>query len=556
MDADGCPAGPAAAPDAAGDPPAAAGARDEPAAVAARDELERVLSDPATGPDALIDAADRYAALLTAAGQPGFACAWARYAGDVAAQEGGPADPRRVRCATTLAEALHADGRRAAAIRQYEAVVAALTARHGAGAAETAAAVERLAAVRANPPSGDAREPDSDVPGSGPAAGGPVPAVVPPASVVGEPRPDRTGPAPDGPWVGPVAGGAAATGADSRAAGSSTGSKPPPKPSPSRVADRGTDASGTGVSPRSAPAGGGWNGPDPAGVGAHGGPLREPGPPALAGRVEVDVAEPDSGGDARLYVPPGYPLPRRPGDAAPPPAAHTPAVPLAGPSGVGALPPGPRSPVAPVRRMTVDDAPDPYSGWRSGGSARLRTPLLYGGVALVAAALGAGAVHYLDRSPPPGSAVPTAGTPGAGASPVSGAPTGNAPAGTGAPSGRPGSGTPGAGGPGTGGPGAGSPNAGTAVPGAALPPPGGVRLVDRADSVLLTWSYPTGAQGPVLVAGGRRGGPSAPFGSLPPGATRYTVHGLRPGTGYCFTIAVVYATDAISPAAPVCTRRR
>ncbi|GGK39960.1 hypothetical protein GCM10010124_35790 [Pilimelia terevasa] len=315
----------------------------------ARVVLERLLAEASTPADALVEAADRYAHLLVSAGQPSFACAWARYAGELAAERGGPADPRRLRAAETLAAALHADGRHEAAARQYRAVVAAHLAADGPDAPRTRAAHARLAAVLAEAPAAD-----------------------------------------DAPFAG-------------------------------------------GFGPLAASAGAPVE-------------YRRPGP--------------------RLG---------RPG----------------------------------------------------------RAGVVYAAAALAAVGVGAAAWHLRpapDRPAPDsrapdsraaGSAAPTPTSAGAGAA-------------------------------GTAGAGAGETGAGRPAP----PPPSAVRLVDRADSILLTWSYPPGAQGPVLLTGGRRGQPPASLGVLSPGADRYVVHGLRPALAYCFTVAVVYSAEDIAAAPRACTTRR
>ncbi|MFE0590304.1 fibronectin type III domain-containing protein [Micromonospora echinospora] len=98
---------------------------------------------------------------------------------------------------------------------------------------------------------------------------------------------------------------------------------------------------------------------------------------------------------------------------------------------------------------------------------------------------------------------------------------------------------------------------GTAKPASAAPgaPPSGVTLRDNRDSVTLTWTYPAGAEGPVLVSGGRVGTDPRAFQELPAGATNYIVYGLDRGTDYCFTVAVVHSADTVGRAKPVCTKR-
>jgi hypothetical protein len=86
-------------------------------------------------------------------------------------------------------------------------------------------------------------------------------------------------------------------------------------------------------------------------------------------------------------------------------------------------------------------------------------------------------------------------------------------------------------------------------------PPAGVLLRDGWDSVTLSWEYPGGAEGPVLVAGGRTGEQQRAFQTLAPGTNSYTVYGLAERADYCFTVAVVYSTDTVARSAPVCTAR-
>ncbi|SCF29586.1 hypothetical protein GA0074695_5271 [Micromonospora viridifaciens] len=106
----------------------------------------------------------------------------------------------------------------------------------------------------------------------------------------------------------------------------------------------------------------------------------------------------------------------------------------------------------------------------------------------------------------------------------------------------------------TGGTSSATPNAAPAAsPGS---PPEQVRLTDRRDSILLRWTYPAGAEGPVVVAGGRAGQEQHTFLELPAGTDSYTAYGLDRSTDYCFTVALVWSTDTVARAAPVCTHRR
>ncbi|MDT4993273.1 MAG: hypothetical protein QOH97_3165, partial [Actinoplanes sp.] len=87
-------------------------------------------------------------------------------------------------------------------------------------------------------------------------------------------------------------------------------------------------------------------------------------------------------------------------------------------------------------------------------------------------------------------------------------------------------------------------------------PPGDVRLRDNHDSVSLDWNYPKGAEGPVLISGGRQGQERRAFQQLPAGTTDYVVYGLSNGQDYCFTVAVVYTVDRVAASPPVCTTRK
>ncbi|MFI7431471.1 tetratricopeptide repeat protein [Micromonospora sp. NPDC049836] len=100
--------------------------------------------------------------------------------------------------------------------------------------------------------------------------------------------------------------------------------------------------------------------------------------------------------------------------------------------------------------------------------------------------------------------------------------------------------------------GTGTPGAAPASPGS---PPGAVRLVDRRDSIQLSWTYPAGAEGPVVIAGGRSRDTQRTFQELPAGTDSYVAYGLSRNIDYCFTVAVVWSTDTVARAAPVCTRR-
>jgi hypothetical protein len=86
-------------------------------------------------------------------------------------------------------------------------------------------------------------------------------------------------------------------------------------------------------------------------------------------------------------------------------------------------------------------------------------------------------------------------------------------------------------------------------------PPTGVTLRDNRQSVTLSWTYPAGAEGPVVVAGGRSGQDPRAFQELPAGTSSFTIYGLNNSLDYCFTVAVVYSTDKIGRSKAVCTGR-
>jgi len=102
-----------------------------------------------------------------------------------------------------------------------------------------------------------------------------------------------------------------------------------------------------------------------------------------------------------------------------------------------------------------------------------------------------------------------------------------------------------------------APAAGATTPAAPADPgaPSDVKLRDNRDSVTLSWHYPKGSEGPVLISGGRAGQPQRAFQQLPSGTNNYVVYGLNDAQNYCFTIAVAYSTDHIANSSTVCTKR-
>ena len=85
--------------------------------------------------------------------------------------------------------------------------------------------------------------------------------------------------------------------------------------------------------------------------------------------------------------------------------------------------------------------------------------------------------------------------------------------------------------------------------------PTDVKLRDNRDSVTMSWVYPKGAEGPVVISGGRAGQERRVFQQLSAGSSDYIVYGLNEQLDYCFTVAVVYSTERVASSAPVCTAR-
>ncbi|GGQ55269.1 fibronectin type III domain-containing protein [Couchioplanes azureus] len=203
--------------------------------------------------------------------------------------------------------------------------------------------------------------------------------------------------------------------------------------------------------------------------------------------------------------------------------------------GVVALPADPRPFRRPVDRASapVPGAPVEERDLPAGRQPFVLATVLVAGVA-AAAAIVAVTLPRGDRAgtsaPPPASAAAT----GPATAPASGA---------GGPSGASGPGTA---------------SAAVSGPPAAVDPlaPIDVKLRDNRDSVSLTWRYPPGSEGPVLISGGRRGQEQRAFQQLPAGTTDYVVYGLNEQNDYCFTVAVVYTVDKVAASPAVCTARR
>ncbi len=101
------------------------------------------------------------------------------------------------------------------------------------------------------------------------------------------------------------------------------------------------------------------------------------------------------------------------------------------------------------------------------------------------------------------------------------------------------------------------------TPLASLPPaaqPSGpvtdLALTDNGDSLAVTWTYPSGANGPVIVSAAFAGEPMRAMQSLPAGAQTYTLPVQDKQRDYCVTVTVAYSSEKIVTAPPVCTKRK
>jgi hypothetical protein len=86
-------------------------------------------------------------------------------------------------------------------------------------------------------------------------------------------------------------------------------------------------------------------------------------------------------------------------------------------------------------------------------------------------------------------------------------------------------------------------------------PPTSLALNDTRDAITLNWTYPAGAQGPVVLSASPRGLQPRVFQQLPAGTSSYVVYGLDRNTDFCFTVAVVYDADTQGRTTAVCTQR-
>ncbi|MEW2330014.1 tetratricopeptide repeat protein [Micromonospora chersina] len=493
--------------------------------------LADALSDadprPANASAELAEAAGLQARVLVALGEPHSARGWAAFAYAAASRLFGRSDERTVTAAATLAAVLHRVGSDARAARLYSDVIIELTARDGPESQRVLAAHADLATVEyargqcdvARDRLQDAWELHREVYGDG------HPSGIKMLAKLGAMERDcgryaeshehlalaeelcRQHLAADDPLAAQVAGLARAAADPDHACDTP---EPPARETPVVPAARvPPPAEGPPDLPPYQPP----TLDDPVET-----PLYRPPDRAETAHVPTPRTPPEADDEAFADYPwpPDEPAdePWRPGESALPPTVV--GLTEAEPDGVRRVPPA-TEPGAPSRHLPVHVPRPPAAEGRNNTP---WLPLVVAGV-VVALLLGtiaviAGVSRVDDRRDTPAPA-PTGQASSAGPS-------------TGAPSAAP-----------------------AASPGT---PPGRLTLTDRRDSIVLSWTYPAGAEGPVVVAGGRSGQPQRTFLTLPAGSVDYIAYGLDRTTDYCFTVAVVWSTDTVARTTPVCTARR
>ena len=492
--------------------------------VGARDLLAPALdpadADPQRASADLATAAALHARILIALGDPHGARTWAGFAHAAENRLHGPHDERTITAAATHAAVLARTGDHGRAVQLYHDLVGALTALDGPGSARVLAAEADLAtaehaagyctAARARLADAVARHDR--------VAGEASPAGIKMLARLGamERECGRTADArhhltraeelcarhlpADHPLTRQVAALAAAG-----PSGRHTCGRVRPSTGPDEAPGVHRPAGATATHPEAAGPGPAAPAPEERATDPRGGLYQQPLYLSEVHRAPGDL----TGRHARADTPPPTPARRRP--------EYT--------------PDGRRLPIgsAPVR---TDDRLLPVPVDRP-GPAPSRQPFV------LAAALVAGigvAAAVVAATLPRGDAATTAPPPAsapAGSAPAVSAPAVSAPAGS-----------------------AEGPAAATSAPAAAAGAPAGVALQDNRDSVTLTWAYPKGAEGPVLISGGRRGQAQRAFQQLPAGSADYVVYGLDGQLDYCFTVSVVHSTDRVAASPPVCTARR
>jgi hypothetical protein len=493
-----------------------AGAPDAGAPDAGPRRTERLHIDPERTPPEVADAAALHAGILMTLGDPRAARPWADLAHRARLHLYGPTDPRTVTAEATLAAVLHRTGAHREAAARYADVVQRLTALDGPDSARVLAAEADLATAEHS--------------------GGDCPtAVARLGDVVHRHRTVFGDGSPAGIKM------LARLGAMARDCGdTATGDRhlataadlcrrhlPADHPLTRQIADLGTAS------------------PDPDHPDHHADP-----PPATA-PSPTDHATPPGPrtAEAAPTTGPGtttHPDGPPPADAATRAGTESPGA-VAGAAGARIHPgPGPDAvPLDDIEGETAAEAAAPRTRaeavgspgrgdarlpvlrWRPEASRRwMATTAVLVALAAVAvlAVVAVGAYRLLSPAP---TAAPTAAPPaGPTAAPPAGPAPTTAPAAPAAPA--------------------------TAVPDGA---PTAVGLRDGRDSVALTWTYPAGSEGPVIVSGGRSGQPTKAFQQLPAGSESYVVYGLNQQLDYCFSVAVAWSVDRVPASAPVCTTR-
>ncbi|MET7472057.1 tetratricopeptide repeat protein [Micromonospora sp. NPDC005686] len=498
------------------------------------DGAQRLLADalsdadprPGNASPELAEAAGLQARVLVALGEPHSARGWAAFAYAASTRLFGRSDERTVTAAATLAAVLHRVGSDARAARLYSDVIIELTARDGPESQQVLAAHADLATVEyargqcevARDRLQDAWELHREVYGDG------HPSGIKMLAKLGAMERDcgryadshehltlaeelcRLHLDTDDPLAAQVAGLARAAADPDHVCPA-----PAPEPPPARTAPVVPAA-------RVPPATEGPHDLPPYSPPALDDPVEAPlyhppGRAAEVAHVPTPRAAPEADGDAfdDYPWPPDRPAeqPWRPGADPLPPAV----VGLADdePDGVRRVPPPPEAPsrYLPVHVPRPPAAPRRARPWLPLVVLGVAVALLLGTIAVIA---GVSRVDDGRGTPPPASSAPQ---------PTSAGPPPTTPA--------------------------------AAAPGT---PPGRFTLTDRRDSIVLSWTYPAGAEGPVVVAGGRAGQPQGTFATLPAGSADYIAYGLDRTTDYCFTVALVWSTDTVARTGPVCTTRR
>ncbi|MEU1747420.1 tetratricopeptide repeat protein [Micromonospora arida] len=510
---------------------------------------------PANATPELAEAASLQARVLIALGEPHSARGWAAFAYAATTRLHGRADPRTVAAAATLAAVLHRVGSHSRAARLYQEVIIELTAQDGPESLRVLAAHADLATVEyargqctvARDRLQDAWELHREVYGDG------HPSGIKMLARLGAMQRDcgqfaeahdnlalarelcRQHLPADDPLATQVAALArAAASPDHACADNPPTARDTPVVPAARVPPHGDGPAESGYHPQAAATHHAGAVPNPRlpsdeALGSTGSrwsteasdepsphPTDPPVPPSVVGLAGGTEEQP---GVYRLHRPAdpyGSPDPNPPSDQ------PQPSDPYAQPDPYQSSDPSAQiEPYTPSRLL-------PVPVHRAPPEQRNRlVPVLVAGVVVVllgAAAVIAGVARVDgddEPNPPPASASPTAGT----AANTAPAPGGTAPTSA----------------------------AAAAPPGT---PPSAVTLRDNRDSIALNWTYPTGGEGPVVIAGGRTGQTHNIFATLPAGTTSFVIYALNRTTDFCFTVAVAWSTDTVARSKQVCTRRR